>query len=417
MIFFLDPPGDFAAAPFQPGILGFTSPALGRGEMRLTILSLQTGARELTDVTADETVSALKTKLYESNLIDVQPTGQRLIFSGRTLGDGEKLATDAGIADGDVVVLVKRRGVNKDTWDERDANKPAPDLTYINKIIAQAGSAPDAPSAEEDEDVEGSLQGLRIIDPSTGRMEAAVNGEGVSATPPPPEAQANGITLPEPDARALEQLLEMGFPEARARKALLLHRNHPGAAMEWLLEVGDSPEADAELTDDQIRHVMSTLGMRQPMLRRRREPPGEPDEAVVQRLIEMGFPREEVLAALAATHNDHDAACAWLLGDRGVGVPIGAQVPVGLMGGPAGARGNAESMHMLLGDILSHPTIQEGLQSERVLQAFQSMIEDPSSAHDYMNDPEVGPILLRVHSILARVADQQRSGADTAPGQ
>ena len=93
--FFLVPPGDFAAAPFQPGTLGFTSPALGRGEMRLTILSLQTGARELTDVTADETVSALKTKLYESNLIDVQPTGQRLIFSGRTLGDGEKLATDA----------------------------------------------------------------------------------------------------------------------------------------------------------------------------------------------------------------------------------------------------------------------------------------------------------------------------------
>ena len=67
------------------------------------------------------------------------------------------------------------------------------------------------------------------------------------------------------------------------------------------------------------------------MLRRRREPPGEPDEAVVQRLIEMDY--EEVLAALAATHNDHDAACAWLLGDRGVGVPIGAQAPVGLMGG------------------------------------------------------------------------------------
>ena len=374
------------------------------------------GSQELTDVTADETVSALKTKLYESNLIDVQPTGQRLIFSGRTLGDGEKLATDAGIADGDVVVLVKRRGVNKDTWDERDANKPAPDLTYINKIIAQAGSAPDAPSAEEDEDVEGSLQGLRIIDPSTGRMEAAVNGEGVSATPPPPEAQANGITLPEPDARALEQLLEMGFPEARARKALLLHRNHPGAAMEWLLEVGDSLEADAELTDDQIRHVMSTLGMRQPMLRRRREPPGEPDEAVVQRLIEMDSLARKCWPP-SPTHNDHDAACAWLLGDRGVGVPIGAG-SCWIDGRPCWrTRERAESMRMLLGDILSHPTIQEGLQSERVLQAFQSMIEDPSSAHDYMNDPEVGPILLRVHSILARVADQQRSGADTAPGQ
>ena len=48
------------------------------------------------------------------------------------------------------------------------------------------------------------------------------------------------------------------------------------------------------------------------------------------------------------------------------------------------------------------------MQSERVLQAFQAMIEDPSSAHDYLNDPEVGPILLRVHSILSRVADGQQ---------
>jgi Kip1 ubiquitination-promoting complex protein 2 len=55
------------------------------------------------------------------------------------------------------------------------------------------------------------------------------------------------------------------------------------------------------------------------------------------------------------------------------------------------------------------------MRSERVLQAFQSMIEDPSSAHDYMNDPEVGPILLRVHSILARVADGH--GSDDAPAR
>ena len=312
---------------------------------------------------------------------------------------------------------MKRRGVNKDTWDERDANKPAPDLTYINKIIAQAGSAPDAPSAEEDEDVEGSLQGLRIIDPSTGRMEAAVNGEGVSATPPPPEAQANGITLPEPDARALEQLLEMGFPEARARKALLLHRNHPGAAMEWLLEVGDSPEADAELTDDQIRHVMSTLGMRQPMLRRRREPPGEPDEAVVQRLIEMGFPSRGSAGRPRRDTQRSRRSMRLALGRQGGWCADWGAGSCWIDGRPCWrTRERGEHAHAF-GRHLKSSTIQEGLQSERVLQAFQSMIEDPSSAHDYMNDPEVGPILLRVHSILARVADQQRSGADTAPGQ
>ena len=52
-------------------------------------------------------------------------------------------------------------------------------------------------------------------------------------------------------------------------------------------------------------------------------------------------------------------------------------------------------------------------QSERVLQAFQAMIEDPSSAHDYLNDPEVGPILMRVHSILSQVAEQRTNPGTT----
>jgi hypothetical protein len=112
----------------------------------------------------------------------------------------------------------------------------------------------------------------------------------------------------------------------------------------------------------------------------------------------MGFAREEVLSALAATNNDYDAACTWLLGERG-----GAGVQQAQDG-----QVNDESMQALLGNILTHPAIQQGMQSERVLQAFQAMIEDPSSAHDYLNDPEVGPILLRVHSILSRVADGQQ---------
>jgi hypothetical protein len=254
----------------------------------------------------------------------------------------------------------------------------------------------------------------------TSGLNAKFQGLSVGESAPTSDAQSGeayatvamragrleGITLPEPDPDAMATLLDMGFPEARAKKALLLHRNHPGAAMEWLLEVGDGPEADAELTDVEIQQVMSTIGVSQTIFRPPREPAGDPDEADVQRLVEMGFPREEVLAALRATHNNHDAACAWLLGERGSGRMRAMQdMDVGV-----GARGNPESMQMLLGDILSHPTIQEGMRSERVVQAFQSMIEDPSSAHDYMNDPEVGPILLRVHSILARVADGHANG-------
>ena len=371
--------------------------------MRLNILNLQTGATELDDIAADDTVDKLKARLYESNLVDLLPSGQRLIHSGRTLANGDELLSAAGVAEGDVVVVVKQRGI--DDWKKCESSQPGPDIAHISRVMGKAGATMSASSTPSGgtSGLNAKFQGLSVGESAP--TSDAQSGEAY-ATVAMRAGRLEGITLPEPDPDAMATLLDMGFPEARAKKALLLHRNHPGAAMEWLLEVGDGPEADAELTDVEIRQVMSTIGASPTVFRAPREPAGDPDEADVQRLVEMGFPREEVMAALRATHNNHDAACAWLLGERGSGRMRAMQdIDVGV-----GARGNPESMQMLLGDILSHPTIQEGMRSERVVQAFQSMIEDPSSAHDYMNDPEVGPILLRVHSILARVADGHGNG-------
>lgn len=371
--------------------------------MRLNILNLQTGATELDDIAADDTVDKLKARLHESNLVDLLPSGQRLIHSGRTLANGDELLSAAGVAEGDVVVVVKQRGI--DDWKQCESSQPGPDIAHISRVMGKAGATMSASSTPSGgtSGLNANFQGLSVGESAP--TSDAQSGEAY-ATVAMRAGRLEGITLPEPDPDAMATLLDMGFPEGRAKKALLLHRNHPGAAMEWLLEVGDGPEADAELTDVEIQQVMSTIGVSQTIFRPPREPAGDPDEADVQRLVEMGFPREEVLAALRATHNNHDAACAWLLGERGSGRMRAMQdMDVGV-----GARGNPESMQMLLGDILSHPTIQEGMRSERVVQAFQSMIEDPSSAHDYMNDPEVGPILLRVHSILARVADGHGNG-------
>ena len=371
--------------------------------MRLNILNLRTGATELDDIAADDTVDKLKARLYESNLVDLLPSGQRLIHSGRTLANGDELLSAAGVAEGDVVVVVKQRGI--DDWKQCESSQPGPDIAHISRVMGKAGATMSASSTPSGgtSGLNANFQGLSVGESAP--TSDAQSGEAY-ATVAMRAGRLEGSTLPEPDPDAMATLLDMGFPEGRAKKALLLHRNHPGAAMEWLLEVGDGPEADAELTDVEIQQVMSTIGVSQTIFRPPREPAGDPDEADVQRLVEMGFPREEVLAALRATHNNHDAACAWLLGERGSGRMRAMQdMDVGV-----GARGNPESMQMLLGDILSHPTIQEGMRSERVVQAFQSMIEDPSSAHDYMNDPEVGPILLRVHSILARVADGHGNG-------
>ena len=408
--------------------------------MKLHILGLSSEAKELHSVAANDTVDGLKKKLFEATVVDVEPSGQRLIYGGKTLADGNELLSDAGLKEGDVVVVMKRRrggggGDGGKQWEPRDRNKPAPDLSLINRVMeAQAAGPHPANTA-------GLMVGGRPPPPSLNTTRTAGEGGGVGASSVEESFQSlridsaggaaaaraagvGGITLPEPDASAMAQLLDMGFPEARARKALLLNRNNPRAAMEWLLEVGDGLEADSDLTDAQIRQLVNVSGGGgglggQLLLRRRRETggtvePEEPDEAIVQQLVEMGFPREDVMAALAATHNDHDAACAWLLGERGGGGGGGAGEELhphgdgdGSQARDAGAQGDPENMHMLLGDILSHPAIQQGMQSERVLQAFQAMIEDPSSAHDYLNDPEVGPILLRVHAILSQVAEQR----------
>ena len=214
--------------------------------MRLNILNLQTGATELDDIAADDTVDKLKARLYESNLVDLLPSGQRLIHSGRTLANGDELLSAAGVAEGDVVVVVKQRGI--DDWKQCESSQPGPDIAHISRVMGKAGATMSASSTPSGgtSGLNANFQGLSVGESAP--TSDAQSGEAY-ATVAMRAGRLEGITLPEPDPDAMATLLDMGFPEGRAKKALLLHRNHPGAAMEWLLEVGDGPEADAELTE------------------------------------------------------------------------------------------------------------------------------------------------------------------------
>ena len=57
--------------------------------------------------------------------------------------------------------------------------------------------------------------------------------------------------LPEVNAEQLEQLKDMGFPEERARKALLL-TGDPESALNWLFQHEDDPHADDPLTEEEV---------------------------------------------------------------------------------------------------------------------------------------------------------------------
>ena len=63
------------------------------------------------------------------------------------------------------------------------------------------------------------------------------------------------IQPPEPDPAHLQQISDMGFTDAVARKALILSRNRVAEAIEWLLMHSEDADVEAPVTQEQLRRV------------------------------------------------------------------------------------------------------------------------------------------------------------------
>ena len=119
------------------------------------------------------------------------------------------------------------------------------------------------------------------------------------------EAEDEGQEF-EPDQEALNQLLQMGFPENRCKKALYNTGNNSAeVAMNWLFEHMDDPTIDSPLvvkkgTENSI------------------------DEAKIQSLMDMGFSNKLSTKALILNNEDTNQAVEWLFSnpdDDGVLLP------------------------------------------------------------------------------------------------
>ncbi|PRP85591.1 hypothetical protein PROFUN_06380 [Planoprotostelium fungivorum] len=242
----------------------------------------------------------------------------------------------------------------------------------------------------------------------------------------------------------LQQIQEMGFPEGRARKALILNGMSADLAMEWLFSHETDSDIDEPLTQQQLiavaqrNRVLASFRDRYipaPQAARPSPPvtpvvpvvPAAPveqmevssgetqsvnnvdsaqpettegqigigsetaqigrtpdlDPAATQRLRDMGFAEAEIITALTATGNDEEAAAIYLLGEQEEAV---------------GGGGEA------LQAILSDPIVQAGLGNPRVLEMLRHLIENPTSSisAQYLADPEIAPILIQVNNIINR---------------
>lgn len=150
---------------------------------------------------------------------------------------------------------------------------------------------------------------------------------------------------------------------------------NPELAMEWLLQHSSDPNLNKPLTQNELKKVVQT------------EKKFVPNPEAMKQLKDMGFQESEITKALKITNNNQEAACAWLLGDRNIIVED--------------TSGFSLEDASLIQTVLSNPTIQLGLSNPRVLLALKALIDNPAAASQFVNDPEVGPVLLQVSQILS----------------
>ncbi|XP_074653863.1 ubiquitin-associated domain-containing protein 1-like [Tubulanus polymorphus] len=347
------------------------------------------------------------------------------VKTGRPLNDNQTLS-DANVEENDELLLLRKRAPPMTGESSSKKVKEGPTSEAIKAATADlpppkeiVNPAPDISSTSDISVFHVELRKILISLIEAAQKLQCLNPNAVAVFEKAEEVMKEQEN-PSVDERSLKQLTDMGFPAARAKKALLMNKMSTVDAMEWLLEhEGDSDidepyEAVTEESDESDQACGGATG-------------GDPEEKslstvlksfkaykkrdfranqrAMRNLIEMGFEEPDVRQALMATGNDEDAACEWLLSDKKATTsdPIGEGLDTD---GP------------IYKAIMSNPTVQLGLNNPRSLLAFLSMLDNPALTTDWLNDPETGPMLIQISRIYhaeknASLAESANSGTQS----
>ncbi|CAG5118123.1 unnamed protein product [Candidula unifasciata] len=410
----------------------FLFPSSAMMKVRVTNMN---GVDSIVEVGKDWTCD--KVKLALEHLLDLPPslTGLSsdalknslmfrlvLVRTGKPLSDDSTLAQQ-GVRENDELLLLKKRMQVPvmETDRQRDERK-VPDAASIRRATAHLSRKHhDSPEEEpsSNTDFQSELRRILISLIEASQRILCLNPEAAKILKQAEdllnEAQAKKVDLSE---ASVKQLTDMGFPENRARKSLLLNQHSVVTAMEWLLTnesdpdidtplPGQDPEASDGATEASAENAPTahpeegaasepvegaTGGIEAPRfkniletIRAFQHKEFRPDPHALQNLIEMGFIEKEAVHALRMSRNNQSAACDWLLSDR---KETPETVDQGL-----------DPNSPVYKAILAHPNVQLGLNNPRCLLAFLQMLENPLTASQWLSDPETGPLLMQISRI------------------
>lgn len=282
--------------------------------MRLLLKSsaMTGGEGAVEGVDPKATVRALKGMFVDVGAVDLRPEDMRLLYNGRRLRNDDAIC-EVGIKDGDCIVVIKGRA-DSGAMTESNPIARAPGrqeiIDAVAAVLEEAGKRRTEEGSEDEEmpDAEarpetgaigsadlfnalqasaitGGVEGLEeqlhnILnvlarfdgrsggDLDTGRsshdgdededeeMAGGESGSGGGADLRGGLAAAEHFFRPpDPNPECVEQLKDMGFPEPRVRKALVICRNSVARATDWLLEHADDADIDTELTEAELRQI------------------------------------------------------------------------------------------------------------------------------------------------------------------
>lgn len=373
-------------------------PILGIDEIsksRLINVSVITQDGKETSITlsAADQVKLIKEKLLGDAAAKDLPSYKVILLSPRRVLEDQRTIEQEGIVEDDqFIVCSKRRWNGSSPFRKNNSySSKGPDCAVIKKYTEflgnEKGSAAEAlPGLAYAGmfDFFGELKRILVSLTDVASLVQHVNTEDGQEESENMDTDEEDVQI---DPLLLQKLTDMGFAEAHGRKALIINQMCPLQAMEWLLQHVKDEDIDRPLTSEEIAYYIPEKG------RKRRRAGANPkrefkaNPRVLSNLKEMGFEEKDILEALQNTNNNEERALDWLLGIR-------------QQSADSNPDGGLDPSSPLYTAIMDHPVVQLGMTNPRILHAFEDMLENPGNSGQYINDPEIGPVLLQISRIV-----------------
>lgn len=382
-----------------------TSSIFENGAVKLSVISTEGNVWNI-DASPEFTIEKIKTMalchFYNPlESVKVTPNYKLVLVSGKRLLTNDNSVVQEGLKDHDEILLVeKRQAPAKENLPEETMRAPTEEeIRTATKSLEPKNTLKMYPPHECSADFQSEIRKILIslVEASARILTPSPNAEEVFQLI---RERLDSKGKPQPDPRAVRQLVDMGFSEQIAAKALRLNSLNQREALDWLLEHGKNaeniPEDSEPSSSDKSKSkdskdvskssknksVTQTVAALLESFRAFKRQDFKPNSRALHNLIEMGFGEEDAVDALRITGNNQASACEWLLGERR---PSLEDLDTGL--DPDGPIYKA---------IMTNPAIQLSLTSPKMLYAFLSMLENPNSANVWINDPDASPVLSQI---------------------